>query len=163
MCWPDDAEMASVERDDGHQPQPLRSGHQRRVDGSQRQVAVLPHELRDSQPVSFVNSLDKEFAGSERSEKANLGPGTKTRLDQIRHLRDHENRDQKWAGRLFEYGHAVFVPPVVGIGDRVERSGVDEDGYRPASSLRISSIRCETSPEPLRPAAVKLSCPLPPR
>ena len=42
---------------------------------------------------------------------------------------------------------------VVCVDVGVERAGVYEESYRETSSRRISSMRTETSCEPLRPAA----------
>lgn len=44
----------------------------------------------------------------------------------------------------------------------VERAGIDEDGYRPTSACRISSIRTDTSCCPLRPEAAAIICRRPP-
>ncbi len=44
------------------------------------------------------------------------------------------------------------VVAVVGIDVGVERSRVDEEGYRATSAARISSMRSEMSSRPLRPA-----------
>jgi hypothetical protein len=45
----------------------------------------------------------------------------------------------------FEQFEALGVVVVVGIDVGVQRAGVDEEGYRLASSRRICSIRTETS------------------
>jgi hypothetical protein len=52
-----------------------------------------------------------------------------------------------------EQFEALGVVIVVCVDVGVERSGVDEEGYRETSSRRISSMRTETSCEPLLPAA----------
>jgi hypothetical protein len=52
---------------------------------------------------------------------------------------------------------ALAVMVVVRIDVGVQRAGVDEQGYRATSSRRISSIRTETSCEPLLPAAEAIS------
>ncbi len=44
------------------------------------------------------------------------------------------------------------VMAVVGIDVGIERSRVDEEGYRVTPAARISSIRSEMSSRPLRPA-----------
>jgi hypothetical protein len=110
-----------------------------------------------------VNPLDEKLARRERAEKADLCLCTEPGRDQVRNLRDDENGDEERAIRTFECFDALFVVSVVCVRDGVEWPGVDEDRYRPASSLRISSIRSETSTRPLRPAPVKLSRPFWPR
>ena len=52
-----------------------------------------------------------------------------------------------------EQFEALGVVVVVCVDVGVERAGVDEEGYRATSSRRISSMRTETSCEPLLPAA----------
>ncbi len=56
----------------------------------------------------------------------------------------------------FEEVDAFVVMIVVRIDVGIERTGIDEDGYLDTSSRRISSIRTETSCDPLRPAAVAI-------
>jgi hypothetical protein len=56
----------------------------------------------------------------------------------------------------FKEVHAFVVMIVVRVDVGIERTGIDEDGYWVTSSRRISSIRTETSCEPLRPAAVAI-------
>jgi hypothetical protein len=53
----------------------------------------------------------------------------------------------------FEQFEALGVVVVVFVDVGVERAGVDEESYRETSSRRISSMRTETSCEPLLPAA----------
>jgi hypothetical protein len=52
-----------------------------------------------------------------------------------------------------EQFEALGVVVVVCVDVGVERAGVDEEGYGETSSRRISSMRTETSCEPLLPAA----------
>ena len=52
-----------------------------------------------------------------------------------------------------EQFEALGVVVVICVDVGVERAGVEEEGYRETSSRRISSIRTETSCEPLLPAA----------
>ena len=52
-----------------------------------------------------------------------------------------------------EQFEALGVVVVVCVDVGVERAGVDEKSYRETSSWRISSMRTETSCEPLLPAA----------
>jgi hypothetical protein len=48
-----------------------------------------------------------------------------------------------------EQSQARLVVTVVGIDVGVQRTGVDDDGYRAASARRISSMRSEMSSRPL--------------
>ena len=52
-----------------------------------------------------------------------------------------------------EQFEALVMVVVVCVDVGVERAGVDEEGYRETSLRRISSMRTETSCEPLLPAA----------
>lgn len=45
----------------------------------------------------------------------------------------------------FEELETLLVVPVVSVDVRVERAGVDDEGYEPISDARISSIRSEMS------------------
>ena len=56
-----------------------------------------------------------------------------------------------------EQFEALGVVVVVCVDVGVERAGVDEKGYRETSSRRISSMRTETSCEPLLPAAAAIN------
>jgi hypothetical protein len=56
-----------------------------------------------------------------------------------------------------EQFEALGVMIVVCVDVGVERTGIDEEGYRETSSRRISSMRTETSCEPLLPAAAPIS------
>lgn len=155
--------MAAVKRDDRHQLQPLGGCDHRRVDGSEGKVAIAPDELGDPQPVSGVNPLDEKLTRCERAEEAGLCLCAQACLEQVRNLRDDENRDEEGTMRRLERFHALPMVVVVRVRGGVERPGVDEDRYGPASSLRISSIRSEMSPRPLRPTPAKLSRPFAPR
>ncbi len=52
MAWPDDAEVAAVERRHFSGVEPLRYRDYRGVDGAERQVAVLGDELRDADGIA---------------------------------------------------------------------------------------------------------------
>jgi len=51
----DGAEVAPIERGDGRDAQPLSRGNHRGVDGAERQIRVLRHELGDAQPVAGLH------------------------------------------------------------------------------------------------------------
>jgi hypothetical protein len=73
VAWPDDAEVAAVERRHFSVVEPLRCRDYRGVDGAERQVAVLGDELRDADGVAGVQRLNREVAAGEVAEEANLG------------------------------------------------------------------------------------------
>lgn len=56
----------------------------------------------------------------------------------------------------FEELKSFNVVVIVGVDVGIQRSGADKDRYRVTSSRRISSIRTETSWDPLRPAAAAI-------
>jgi uncharacterized membrane protein HdeD (DUF308 family) len=151
--WPDNAEVSAVDRRDFGEREPLGCRYDRCVDGPKRQIAVRGHELGDAQPVSGQNGLDRECAGGEVAEEADLGFDAEAGGEEIRDLRHHENgHDQRAEVRLQEL-ERLLVMRVVGVDVGVERAGVDDDpGYRRTSAARISSMRSDTSVRPLRPA-----------
>jgi hypothetical protein len=71
--WPNNAEVSAVDRRDLGDCEPLGCRDDRSVDGPKRQIAVRGNELRDAQPVSGENRLDRERAGGEVTEEADLG------------------------------------------------------------------------------------------
>lgn len=88
---------------------------------------------------------------SDFSVMAESGP------EEVHNLRHHQDGYQQRTRMGLEQLKALAVMVVVRIDVGVQRAGVDEQGYRATSSRRISSIRTETSCEPLLPAAEAIS------
>ena len=56
MLGSDDGEVSAVERRDGAGIQPLSSCDDRRVDRTEREIAVMRYQLRDAQPIGRSSS-----------------------------------------------------------------------------------------------------------
>jgi len=147
-----DCEVPTVERRQCRNPEALGRSHDRGVDRSQGQVAVLPDELADSQPVAGAHRLHRERAAGDIAEKPDFRLRTDASRQQIRNLSDRQDGDDQRAWMRLEQPTTRVVMAVVGIDVSVERSRVDEERYRRASLARISSIRTEMSSRPLAPA-----------
>lgn len=96
--------------------------------------------------------MRNKAAGSEVAEKANLRLNTESGRQEVHHLRDDELGDQKGPGVSLEQLETLVVVVVVRVDVGKERTGVNDQRYRETSMRRISSMRAETSPDPLRPA-----------
>ncbi len=153
MPGADRREVTAVDGGNFGDVEPLGSGDHRGVDGSEPEVAVGGYELGEPEPVACRHGLDRERAGGEVSQEADLGLGAEPGGQQVRDLGDDEDRDDQRAGMCLEQLERCLVVSVVAVDVGVERPGVDEQGrYRRTSAARISSIRSETSCCPLRPA-----------
>lgn len=148
----DNGEMPTVDRGDLVDPESFRTGDHRRVHGAQGQAAVLVDQVSDPQPVGRVDGLDIERPGGQVREEAQLGLCTKPGTEQVDHLGDHEGGDDQRSRVSFQQIRAGLVMLVVGVDIRVQRTGVDYEGYDATSLARISSMRSEMSCRPLRPA-----------
>lgn len=156
MARADDAEMAAVERRHFGDAEPLRCRDHRGVYGAERQVSVLGDELRDADGVAGMQRLDREAAGGEIAEEADLGLPAQPGCDQVGDLGDDERGEDEGARVGFEQLQAGRVVGVVGVDVGVEGPGVEDQRDGAISAARISSIRSETSLWPLRPLAVAL-------
>ena len=87
--------------------------------------------------------------------RMNLLQKARARPDQVRDFSYDEIWNGQRPGIVLEERKALLMVSVIGVDVRVERPGVDEDGYRAHSSRRISSMRSEMSLRPLRPAPVR--------
>ena len=148
----DDREVPAIECGDRASPEPLACRDDRSVDRAKRKVSVGCHQLRDSKPIGWANLLGNQLARRQVAQEAHLGRGSDPGPEQIRDLRDNEYRDQDRTWMVLKEAPAAAVLDIVGVVCRVERSRVG-DQWAVDSDLRISSIRCETSLRPLRPAA----------
>jgi len=96
----DDAEVAAVERRHFGGVEALRRGDHRGIDGAERQVAVLGDELCDADGVARVQRLDREAAGGEVAEEADLRLPAQPSADQVGDLGDDERGEDEgaWVG-----------------------------------------------------------------
>lgn len=84
--------MAPIQRRDVLDGQSLGGRHDGRVDRAERKVTVLPNQLCDTQPVRRRYRLCREGSGRQVPEEPDFSLGPKTRLDQVRNLRDDQDR-----------------------------------------------------------------------
>lgn len=121
MPWPDDAEVAAVERRHFSGVEPLRCRDHRGVDGAERQVSVLSDELGDANGVAGVQRLDREAAAGEVAEEASLSLPAQPGSDQIGDLSDDEGRDDERSRMGLEQLQAGGVVGVVGVDVRAKQ------------------------------------------
>lgn len=153
VTWANDVEVTAVEGGDVFDAETLGRGDDRRIDRAEREIAIRGDELGHSQPVAGGHVIDGKGAAGEVSEEPDLRFDPEARGEQIRHLGDDQDRDDEGTRVRLEEIQARFVMGIVGIDVGVQRPRVDEQcRYRCASAARISSMRCETSLRPLRPA-----------
>ena len=98
-----------------------------------------------------------QIAGGEVPQEPDFCVVAESGAEQVDHFGDYQDGYQQRTRMGFEQFEALGVVVVVCVDVCVERAGVDEDGYRETSSLRISSMRIETSREPLLPAAAAIN------
>lgn len=97
--------------------------------------------------------VDYKGAICEVTQETDLGYDTKTSPKKVSHLADHERWDDQWADALLKQIQASIMVRVVSIDVRIKRPRVDDQrSYGRTSAARISSIRSDTSLQPLRPA-----------
>lgn len=148
----DDAEVATIERGDRSDAQPLRGSDDGGIDRTQREVAVLRNKLRDPKPVARADGLGREGAAREVAQEADLRLHSEARTEEVAHLGDDEEGNDERAGMGAQKFEAGFVMAVVFVDVGVQRTGVYDQRYRRASVRRISSTRSAMSWCPLRPA-----------
>ena len=78
MKGPDDGEVPPVQSHDRGNSQTLRGRHDRRVNRSQRLIAVPVDKFRYAQPVACLDRFDFEVARGQISEKPYLCRCAKT-------------------------------------------------------------------------------------
>jgi len=154
---PHDGEVASIEGGHVSDRQPFRGCDHGAVDRSERQVAVDLDQVGDAKPIFRRDVLGDQIARSEIPQEPHFSRVAESRPEQVDHLRDDQDGYQERTGMGLEQFEALGVVVVVCVDVGVERAGVDEKGYRETSLRRISSMRTETSCEPLRPAAAAIN------
>ncbi len=153
MVGPHDCEVASIEGSHVTDRQPFRGGNDGAIDGSQWQIAIDLDQFGDPEPVVGHDLGGDQIARGEVCQEPDLSVVTEPGPEQVDHLGHHHDGYQQRARMGLEQFEALGVVVVVCVNVGVERAGVDEERYRETSLRRISSMRTETSCEPLRPAA----------
>ena len=87
--------MPSVQRQDGDDPQALRSRDDGSIHRSERQVLISVNEFRDTEPITGWNWFNDEFARRQISEKADFGFRAQARAEEVADLGYHERRDDQ--------------------------------------------------------------------
>lgn len=158
MSWPHDAEVASVEADEGGGSDPFGDRDNGGVDGAQWHVGVGGDELGHAGEVVLAELLDHETGWRERAKEPCLCRRSEVALDQKRRLDDDADRDDELIGPVRRQRGAGAVMGVTRVRGCLERPGVNDD-HAPSSARRISSARSETSLRPLLPSATKPGSP----
>ena len=151
MVRADDTEMPTVERRQGAHAEALCQRDDGCVNCPQWEIAVLPYELGDSEPITGRHRLDRQRPTRQVAEEADLGFGPESCREQVRDFGDGQNGNEERPGMRLEECPASRMVTIVSVNVGVERAGVDESAYRRTSAARISSTRSETSSSPLRP------------
>lgn len=122
-----DREMTMVERRDLSDLQAFGQGDHGRVDGSERQIAVGPHELDDPRPVLRVDSHRFQCALGDIPEDVQLRVGADTPAHEVRDLREDENRHEERSGVAQQESQARFMVAVARVDGRDQRAGIDDE------------------------------------
>ena len=110
---PDDREVAAVERRDRRDAEPFGCRDDRGIDGAEREVAVLLDEVRDPEPIGWMNRLDGEIPESQLRQEPKLDVRMQPRGHEVRHLGDREYGHSLGAGELVQQRGASLVLSVV--------------------------------------------------
>lgn len=162
MCRPYDSEVTPVQRRDRIDPESLSRRHNRGIHRAEGQVAILGDEFGDADPIAGKDRIGGEVSCCEISEESDLGIGSDPLFDEIGDLGDHElGNDQRPRVRKQERETRVVIAVIL-INVGVERTRVDEKGYRRASRRKIASIFRAVSRCPLLPALAARSRRRPP-
>lgn len=100
--WPDDGEVAAVDGGNLSYAQSLGCGHDRCIDGAERQVAVPGDEFSNAEPIGGSHRFNAEGAACQVPEEAHLGFRTQTSREQVGNLGEHERGDDQRARMCFE-------------------------------------------------------------
>lgn len=147
----DHSEVSPIECGDHASANSLARGDDRSVDRTKGKVSVGCDQLRNSKPIGWGNVFGHQLARRQIAEEAHLGVRADSSPQQVGDLRDDQDRHQDWPRVVLKKSPAPAVLGIISVICRVQRSGVG-DQWAANSDFRISSIRCETSFLPLRPA-----------
>jgi hypothetical protein len=153
VVGPHDGEVASIEGGHVTDRQPFRGCDHGAVDRSQWQISIGLDQFGYPKPVFGRDVLGDQIAGGQVPQEPDLSLVTEPGPEQVDHLGNHKDGYQKRARMGLEQFQAFGVMVVVCVDVGVKGAGVDDERYRETSLRRISSMRTETSWEPLRPAA----------
>jgi len=106
-------------------------------------------QLDDARPIIDCNLLSDEDTLGEVRNEVRFGFRPETCGNKVRDFGDHQDRDEECAAELLQQFARFAVVAIVRVEGGVERTGVNEQGYRENSCRRISSTRSETSDAPL--------------
>lgn len=98
MSWPNDAEVAAVQRRNLVFAESFCGSYDRCIHAAERQVAVGAYELSNSKPVLGGDGVGDEAASREVTEEADLRLDSEAGPQEVHHLSDDELRDQERSG-----------------------------------------------------------------
>jgi hypothetical protein len=122
----DNIEVPSIQCRDDIVPQPFGKGDDRRVDGSQGQIAVSGYELCDPYPIAWENRRRSKVSRGEIAKESRFCDPAKSSLDEIGNLSDDELRDEQWPGMRFKKLQTCVVVAIVLVHVSVKRAGIDD-------------------------------------
>ena len=111
---------------------------------------ISGNELRNPHPIGSKYRLGDEISGSEISEESHFRCPPQSRFDEVGDFGDDELRNQQRTRMRFQEPQTLLVVVIIFVDVGVQRSGVDDQRDRRASSRMISSTRRAVSREPLR-------------
>ena len=145
--------MASIEGGHVTDRQPLSGGDHGAIDRSQWPSSVGLDQFGDARPILGCDVFGDQVADGHVPQEPHFSVVTESSPDEVDHLRQYQYGYQQRTRRVLEQFKALGVVVVVCVDVGVDRAGIDKEGYRETSWRRISSMRTETSCEPLLPAA----------
>ena len=130
MCRAYHSEVPAIQCCDAVHPKALCSSDHGRVDSAQGKVVVVGDQLDNACPIIDCNLLrDQDALGEVRNEmRFSFGP--ETCGNKIGDFGDHQDGDEECAAELLQEFPTFAVMTIVRVESRVERTGVDQEGYR---------------------------------
>lgn len=126
VTWPDDAEVAAVERSDPDGALPLGEGDHGCIRPAQPQVRVSADQVLDALPVADAEIGHFQLAVDDGRLQAGFRFGAKLPVDQVSGLRDDHGRGDQGTLVTLQQRPASRMVLVGTIGRRDQRSGIDD-------------------------------------
>ena len=141
VSWSNDGEVPVVQRGDLCRSESFGDRHDRCVDNAEGEIGIGSDEVCDLGPIAGpkVDHLEG-LAGTERFEKVGFDHRTAVTLDEVARLGHDRHRHDQRLIVCSQPRAATLMVAVVGIKQRNEEAGVDDDQpVRPSSLFSISS------------------------
>lgn len=135
MTWPDNGEMAPVERGDPYRAMPLGQGDHGRIRPAEPQVGVGANQILDALPVGYAEIGHLQLAIDDGRVQAGFRLRAKLPVDQVGSLRDDHGRGDQGTLVALQQLPAGRVVLVGTIGRRDQRAGIDDQHLIAPESL----------------------------